>query len=101
MASRWREIGRLLAPPENVGLAWLYRHPGLHPGLVAFLDAAFEWDHALTTWRALHVSFVQRMIGSRPGTGGGGVDYLKKTLEMPKAFPWLWDFRTILMAPVP
>jgi tryptophan 2,3-dioxygenase len=101
MASRWREIGRLLAPPENVGLAWLYRNPRLHPGLVAFLDAAFEWDHALTTWRALHVSFVQRMIGSRPGTGGGGVDYLKKTLEMPKAFPWLWDFRTILMAPVP
>ena len=34
-------------------------------------------------------------------TGGGGVDYLRKTLEMPKAFPWLWDFRTILMAPVP
>src|SRR5262245_47643412 len=101
MATRWREIGRLLAPPENVGLAWLYRHPDRHPGLVALLDAAFPRDEMLTRWRMLHVTFVQRMIGARPGTGGGGVEYLRKTLEMPKAFPWLWDFRTILMAPAP
>jgi tryptophan 2,3-dioxygenase len=99
MSQRWQEIGRLLARPENVGLTWLYRHPERHPGLVAFLDAAFDWDQALSRWRIDHVAFVERMIGARPGTGGGGVEYLRKTLDLPRAFPWLWDFRTILLAP--
>jgi tryptophan 2,3-dioxygenase len=99
MSTRWQEIGRLLGPPEHVALSWLYRHPDEHPGLVAFLDAAFEWDQAISRWRRVHVAFVEKMIGARPGTGGGGVEYLRKTLDLPHAFPWLWDFRTILMAP--
>jgi tryptophan 2,3-dioxygenase len=98
-SNRWQEIGRLLARPENVGLTWLYRHPGRHPVLLGFLDAAFDWDQALSQWRVQHVAFVERMIGARPGTGGGGVEYLRRTLDLPRAFPWLWDFRTILMAP--
>ena len=64
--------------------------------------------HPFTHQRRLHrigdlvdVAFVERMIGARPGTGGGGVEYLRKTLDLPRAFPWLWDFRTILMAPAP
>ena len=101
MSTRWQEIGRLLAPPENVGLSWLYRHPDRHPGLVAFLDAAYEWDAVLSYWRHVHVDFVERMIGARPGTGGGGLEYLRRTLDIPHAFPWLWEFRTILMAPAP
>ena len=64
-------------------------------------EAAFAWDQALERWRTVHVAFVERMIGARPGTGGGGVEYLRKTLDLPRAFPWLWDFRTILMAPAP
>jgi tryptophan 2,3-dioxygenase len=99
MSTRWQEIGRLLGPPEHVALSWLYRHPDAHPGFVAFLDAAFDWDQAVSRWRSVHVAFVERMIGARPGTGGGGVEYLRKTLELPHAFPWLWEFRTILMAP--
>ena len=99
MSTRWQEIGRLLARPENVALSWLYRHPDRHPGLVALLDAAFAWDQAITRWRSVHVAFVERMIGARPGTGGGGVEYLRRTLDLPRAFPWLWDFRTILMSP--
>ena len=99
MANRWQEIGRLLAPPEHVALSWLYRSPDRHLGLVAFLDAAFAWDQELARWRSTHVAFVERMIGARPGTGGGGVEYLRKTLDLPAAFPWLRDFRTILMAP--
>jgi tryptophan 2,3-dioxygenase len=101
MSERWQEIGRLLAPPENVALSWLYRHPGEDPLLVNLLDAAFEWDAALRRWRHIHVAMVEKMIGARPGTGGGGVEYLRKTLLLPRAFPWLWDFRTILMAPPP
>ncbi len=98
MSNRWREIGRLLAPPEHIGLSWLYRNPDRHPALVALLDACFGFDECLTRWRHVHVAFVERMIGARPGTGGGGVEYLRRTLELPSAFPWLKDFRTILMA---
>jgi tryptophan 2,3-dioxygenase len=101
MSERWQEIGRTLALPEHVALCWLYRHPGTDPLLVAFLDAAFEWDAALVRWRQVHVGMVEKMIGARPGTGGGGVEYLRRTLLLPRAFPALWDFRTILMAPPP
>lgn len=101
MGNRWQEVGRLLAPPEHVALCWLYRHPDQHPGLVAFLDACFEWDQEVSRWRHEHVAFVERMIGARPGTGGGGVEYLRRTLDLPPAFPWLRDFRTVLMAPPP
>ena len=65
---------------------------------MALLDACYGFDECLTRWRHVHVAFVERMIGARPGTGGGGVEYLRKTLELPSAFPWLKDFRTILMA---
>jgi tryptophan 2,3-dioxygenase len=101
MSERWQEIGRILALPEHVALCWLYRHPAEDPLFVGFLDALFEWDAALVRWRHIHVSMVEKMIGARPGTGGGGVEYLRRTLLLPRAFPALWDFRTILMAPPP
>ena len=101
MSNRWQEVGRLLAPPEHVALCWLYRRPEAYPGLVSFLDACFEWDQEIARWRHEHVTFVERMIGARPGTGGGGVEYLRRTLDLPRAFPWLRDFRTVLMAPPP
>jgi tryptophan 2,3-dioxygenase len=99
MSQRWQEIGRILALPEHVSLCWLHLHPDRDPPFVEFLDAMFEWDAALVRWRHVHVSMVERMIGARPGTGGGGVDYLRRTLLLPRAFPALWAFRTVLMAP--
>jgi tryptophan 2,3-dioxygenase len=101
MSQRWQEIGRILALPEHVALCWLHRHPDQDPPFLEFLDAMFEWDAALVRWRHVHVSMVERMIGARPGTGGGGVEYLRRTLLLPRAFPALWSFRTILMAPPP
>ena len=39
---------------------------------------------------------VERIIGSKPGTGGtGGVSYLAKALEL-RFFPELWQVRTAL-----
>src|SRR5207247_4135733 len=32
MSTRWQEIGRLMARPENVGLCWLHRRPDRNPG---------------------------------------------------------------------
>lgn len=46
------------------------------------LNNLLEIDEQLSTWRYRHVSMVQRMIGTRIGTGGSsGRDYLKSALD--------------------
>jgi len=45
-------------------------------------------------WQAKHMGTVERIIGSKVGTGGtSGVSYLKKVLEQ-NLFPELWSLRT-------
>jgi tryptophan 2,3-dioxygenase len=46
-------------------------------------------------WRYHHVKMVERTIGSRPGTGGYGAEYLRTTLHKP-FFPDLWAVRSEL-----
>ena len=49
-------------------------------------------------WRLRHIQLVERMIGTRTGTGGyAGSLYLRQTLDK-KFFPELWEARTILQA---
>lgn len=46
------------------------------------LNNLLEIDEQLSTWRYRHVSMVQRMIGTRIGTGGSsGRDYLRAALD--------------------
>ena len=46
------------------------------------LNNLLEIDEQLSTWRYRHMSMVQRMIGTRIGTGGSsGRDYLRAALE--------------------
>lgn len=46
------------------------------------LNNLLEIDEQLSTWRYRHMSMVQRMIGTRIGTGGStGRDYLKGALD--------------------
>jgi tryptophan 2,3-dioxygenase len=46
------------------------------------LNELLEIDEQLSTWRYRHMSMVQRMIGTRIGTGGStGKDYLKAALD--------------------
>ncbi len=46
------------------------------------LNNLLEIDEQLSTWRYRHMSMVQRMIGTRIGTGGSsGRDYLKSALD--------------------
>jgi tryptophan 2,3-dioxygenase len=46
------------------------------------LNNLLEIDEQLSTWRYRHMSMVQRMIGSRIGTGGSsGKDYLRSALD--------------------
>jgi len=59
-------------------------------------EALIEHDEYFSLWRSHHIKMVERMVGSKPGTGGSeGVGYLKKTLDK-KFFPELWEARTYL-----
>ncbi|HEY8302633.1 MAG TPA: tryptophan 2,3-dioxygenase family protein [Jatrophihabitans sp.] len=56
-------------------------------------EALVDIDEGVQEWRYRHVMMVQRIIGSRTGTGGSsGADYLRSTLFRP-AFPKLWEVR--------
>jgi tryptophan 2,3-dioxygenase len=46
------------------------------------LDTLLEIDNQLANWRNRHINMVQRMIGTRIGTGGSsGAGYLKAAME--------------------
>jgi tryptophan 2,3-dioxygenase len=73
------------------------------------LEALVRYDELFSIWRRRHVTMIERMIGSRAGTGErdferlvslgysemgqGGAAYLRTTLEK-KFFPLLWQART-------
>jgi tryptophan 2,3-dioxygenase len=60
--------------------------PILHPPF-RLLTALIEMDEQFTAWRYNHALMVQRMIGTKIGTGGSsGYEYLKGTLEPHKVF---------------
>lgn len=66
--------------------------------LFLLAEALIEMDEQLLLWRQRHVMMVERVIGGRRGTGGSsGAGYLKTTLDK-RAFPELWDARTVMSA---
>jgi tryptophan 2,3-dioxygenase len=76
----------------------LYRdEPILHLPF-RLLMALVQLDELFTTWRYRHVMMVQRMIGSKIGTGGSsGSDYLKSTTENNRFFRDLFNLSTFLL----
>jgi tryptophan 2,3-dioxygenase len=59
-------------------------------------EALLEHDEYFSLWRSHHIKMVERMVGTKPGTGGSpGVAYLQTTLDK-KFFPELWEARTYL-----
>jgi tryptophan 2,3-dioxygenase len=85
----------------------IYNRDGDH-ALRILCEAMIEYDEMFSLWREHHVRMVQRMIGSKAGTGQAiveatygkpsamgsiGVDYLTQTLTK-KFFPVLWAART-------
>ena len=74
----------------------IYQDPTSHYDLYLLAEALIEFDEMFYLWRLRHVAMVERMIGSKPGTGGSeGVAYLRTTLSQ-KFFPELWELRTHL-----
>lgn len=81
---RVRAIVEILTHPEK-----LYKEYQL-------AEALIEHDENFALWRSHHIKMVERMVGTKKGTGGSeGVGYLKTTLDH-KFFPELWEARTYL-----
>jgi tryptophan 2,3-dioxygenase len=59
-------------------------------------EALVQHDELAAAWRARHVVMVERMIGTKPGTGGSsGAGYLRSRLDL-RYYPLLWHLRTSL-----
>lgn len=59
-------------------------------------ESLIQHDELFALWRSHHVKMVERMVGTKRGTGGSeGVGYLRTTLDH-KFFPELWEARTYL-----
>ncbi len=82
------------AEERAAACAALYAEADRHADLNALAEALMDLDESLSRWRFHHLQMVERMIGSKPGTGGSeGVSYLATTLGK-RAFPELWQART-------
>ncbi len=76
----------------------LYQSERQHRDWIDVSERLVEFDELFMGWRLRHTQLVERMIGTRRGTGGyAGSLYLRQTLDK-KFFPELWEARTILQA---
>ena len=67
-----------------------------YPDIWGLAEALLQHDELAAAWRARHVVMVERMIGSRTGTGGStGATYLRSRLDL-KYYPLLWELRSSL-----
>ncbi|MBI3722372.1 tryptophan 2,3-dioxygenase [bacterium] len=74
----------------------IYKRSDEHAEIFDLAEALVAMDEQLLLWRLHHVTMVERMIGSKVGTGGSsGVPYLASTTKH-RAFPDLWALRTEL-----
>jgi tryptophan 2,3-dioxygenase len=87
------------------------RNPDLVPVFQRIYDDSGRWwdaydmceklvdvEEAFQLWRFRHMKTVERIIGSKPGTGGSsGVGFLRRALEH-SFFPELIDVRTVIGA---
>mgnify|MGYP000184444923 CR=1 FL=1 len=78
------------------GLLPIYLRPDEHADVYLLSESLIDFDEYLALWRDHHVRVVERVIGSKMGTGGSeGVEYLRGTTNK-KCFPMLWEVRTHL-----
>ena len=76
----------------------LYRdEPMLYIGF-RFLTLLVDIDGLFTTWRQRHAVMVQRMLGTKIGTGGSsGHDYLSATTQQNRVFIDLYNISTFII----
>ena len=76
----------------------LYRDEPLLQLPFRVLTLLMDIDEQLTNWRSGHALMVQRMLGSKIGTGGSsGQEYLKSTISSKRIFTDLFNLSTYLI----
>ena len=74
----------------------VFTHFEERPEEFQLAEVLLEHDEYFSLWRSHHIKMVERMVGTKRGTGGSeGVGYLRTTLDK-KFFPELWEARTYL-----
>ncbi len=76
----------------------LYRDEPLLQLPFKILNQLMDIDAQLTTWRSNHYLMVQRMLGTKIGTGGSsGHEYLKSTISSKRIYADLFNLSTYLI----
>jgi tryptophan 2,3-dioxygenase len=74
----------------------IYQDAEKHYALFLLTESLIDYDETFSMWRLRHIKMVERMIGTKTGTGGSeGAAYLKKTVDR-TFFPELWELRSHL-----
>ncbi len=94
------DVERNLSPKASRSALFIMMYRG-YPMLelpFQLLDTLLEIDNQLANWRNRHINMVQRMIGSRIGTGGStGAGYLKAAMEKHYIFKELSQLNSFLV----
>ena len=91
-----RDFSQPYVGDAKVTEAWraVYRDAETHWDLYELAEKLVDLEYRFHLWRFSHMKTVERIIGSKMGTGGtSGVSYLKKALEL-QFYPELWQVRT-------
>lgn len=99
-----RDVDAALAHRETIAAARIemLAEDGEGTVLRDFLEACRQVDGAVLAWRDRHIRFVEGIIGIRRGTGGGGLRYLRATVDAQRetylthGLPALWQARTFV-----
>jgi tryptophan 2,3-dioxygenase len=98
---QWQQQGKVRLSQRAMLAAvfiYLYRdYPALQMPF-KILNSLVEVDEKFTTWRYRHAIMVQRILGTKIGTGGSsGHEYLKSTTERNRAFVDLFNLASFLI----
>lgn len=99
--SEWKKSGKVRLSQKAMLSAvfiYLYRdYPALQMPF-RILNSLVSVDEHFTTWRYRHAIMVQRILGTKIGTGGSsGHEYLKSTTERNRAFIDFFNLATFLI----
>ena len=99
--ANWKALGKVRLSQKAMLSAvfiFLYRdYPALQMPF-RILNNLAEIDEKFTTWRFRHSIMVQRILGTKIGTGGSsGHEYLKSTTERNRTFLDLFNLATFLL----
>ena len=99
--NEWKNEGKIRLSQKALLSAvfiYLYRdYPALQMPF-RILNSLVEVDEKFTTWRYRHAIMVQRVLGTKIGTGGSsGHEYLKSTTERNRAFLDFFNLATFLI----